>query len=187
MKLKSLLIVPLLVASLQTTSGSGLEAVYKKAPDAILGDWMVYGKLQNRKYKYYGFSNGSISVKQNQFILTTPGLLSASNIGNFDICEKGSGRRKLMSDSVADLYYLKFSKASKGSLPLGNFAVGRANRAKAFATFLALDAKADPVVYYLIRQDYLDAVVDLTSKKKAENILKDSWKVREHQIGVSLH
>ena len=187
MKFKHLLILPLFTALLPTASGSALEAVYREAPKAILGDWMVYGKLQSRKYKYYGFSNGSISVKRNQFTLTNPGFFSASNIGNFDICERGSGRRKFMSNAVADLYYLKFSKASKGTLPLGNFAVGRANKAKAFATFLALDAKADPVVYYLIRQDYLDAIVDLTSKKKAGNILKDSWEVREHQIGVSLH
>ena len=166
--------------------GDKLEKAFESAPEAIMGKWMIYGKMESGKSKFYGFSEGSIVVSPNQFKVTTPGWFSASNVGNFDICEKGSGKTSLKYDNIVDLYYLKFSRAPNGAPPLAHFALGRANRAQAFATFIALNKNGDPVICYLIRSNYLDALVNLSSKKKAKSVLEDSWKVRKRQIGVAI-
>lgn len=177
-----------LLAFLALSSGFAdkLEHTYSHAPAAIQGEWMVYGKIQNGKYKYYGFSEGSITVASNQFKVVTPGWFSASNVGNFDIVEKGSGKTALNYDDIVDLYYLKFSKAPKGSLPLGHFALGRVHEGQAFATFVSRDKNMRPVVYYLVDSEFLSALVNLSSKSDAERILEESWKVRKNQIGVRI-
>lgn len=176
-----------LLAFLALSSGFAdkLEHTYSHAPAAIQGEWMVYGKFQGGKHKYYGFSEGSVTVTSNQFRVVTPGWFSASNIGNFDIVEKGSGKTSVNYDDIVDLYYLKFSKAPKGSPGLGNFALGRLNKGQ-FATFTALGQDLRPVVYFLINSEFLDALVNLFSKRDAKRILKQSWKVRKNQIGVRI-